>query len=220
MKKITHKVVMLPTEKVSKLRLDNLNNISFEPHIKGLLYNKLQHVYQHLYIISNEEIKESDWYYCNNADSIAQAAFNFSKFPNQKAKVKIIATTDKSLTTGECEEADDCHNYPAECNPCKRLKQLPQIPESFVKAYAEQVGIDEVQLEYTYREEEKDIDIGRTSESYAVIELKLNENNTVVIYQIKHSSRKDVLNEVYNKWLRNVDAQFANWLEEEIGKES
>lgn len=54
----THKVLMLPTKKESNIRLGKIYNTL---HYKNNVFDKEFGVYQHLYIISDEEIKEGDW---------------------------------------------------------------------------------------------------------------------------------------------------------------
>jgi len=49
----------------------------------------------HIYITSDDEIKEGDWYYSKEFNVILQCECDYIKDINCK---KIIATTDKSLT--------------------------------------------------------------------------------------------------------------------------
>jgi len=60
--KKTHKVVMLATEKASNLCLADTKLVL----IKEAKYNLSNIKVQHLYIISDDEIKEGDWWYKNS----------------------------------------------------------------------------------------------------------------------------------------------------------
>ena len=75
---------------------------------------------QHLYFTTDEEIKEGDWMMNLNGDTIYQHFGNGGDFEQWN---KIIATTDPEL-------------------------ELPQPSQAFIKAYCEQGGFDEVDVEY------------------------------------------------------------------------
>ncbi len=131
---------MLPTEKIS-------NIIKFH-HQEALFYtkkdwdfNKDSGSYQHLYILSDDEIKEGDWIVClDEIDTsimnwdIELAVFQFNG-GNCTSDKKIIATTDKSLG-------------------------LPRPSNEFIKKYCELGGIDEILVEYEepqwYKDSEDD----------------------------------------------------------------
>ena len=74
----------------------------------------------HLYFTTDEEIKEGDWMMNLNGDAIYQHFGNGGDFEQWN---KIIATTDPEL-------------------------ELPQPSQAFIKAYCEQGGFDEVDVEY------------------------------------------------------------------------
>lgn len=168
MKKLVN-VVMLPTEKASDIWL--MHNKS-----QGLMILKtatnLDGKEQHLYIISNEEIKESDWVYYNyngNLELVFQAnKHNLYKIEeNIEFYNKIIATTDKSLKV-----------------------ELPQISESFVKAYVEALGnIKEVLVEY-------EAHWGIPSQW----KVKLRPDNTIIIHQAKTYTREELENLIELAW--------------------
>lgn len=124
------KVVMLPINEKANLKSDlaiNENNLLFQPSkLEGTWFflNK----YQHLYILSDEEIKEGDWTIAGD-DEIWKA--KRGDILEEEIHGKIIATTDKSLVTkGEC----NCFATTYEgCSECLNL--LPQIPQSFIEHY-------------------------------------------------------------------------------------
>lgn len=135
------KIVRLTSDNESKLRLDNNGVLSFEPNIKGLYYNGLEHTYQHLYLVSNEEIKYNDWY-IDDTNQIRQSITDDKEYWDVRQDyLKIIATTDKSLSITESNVSFTDRDIQV---------VLPWIPESFIKAYVESNGeIDEVMVEYS-----------------------------------------------------------------------
>ena len=82
---------------------------------------------QHLYFTTDEEIKEGNWFINTNFQKIYQAnsenSKNIIEFGPHPEIRKIIATTDPEL-------------------------ELPQPSQAFIKAYCEQGGFDEVDVEY------------------------------------------------------------------------
>ena len=116
-------VVMLPTEN-SKAPLvvdddDKSLHLTYELfRNKG---NAVQDItYQHLYITSDEEIKEGDWIINKPSNKPHQVKDISYLYESDK---KIIATTDKSLIG------------------------VPQIPQSFVEQFVKADGIDKVLVE-------------------------------------------------------------------------
>ena len=82
---------------------------------------------QHLYFTTDEEIKEGNWFINTNFQKIYQAnsenSKNIIEFGPHPEIRKIIATTDPEL-------------------------ELPQPSQAFIKAYCEQGGFDECDVEY------------------------------------------------------------------------
>lgn len=152
------RVVMIPTDdKTSKIWLDNdVNKLIFDPvGIKNCTP-------QHLYVISDGEIKEKDRF----IDSCNQITIHKN---NGKLKsygnYKIIATTDKSLKVEQIEPYDmksPFHNG------------LPQPSKTFIEKYCKVGGIDDVLVEY--------YDKGRFSlEWLPYFVPKINANNEIII---------------------------------------
>ncbi len=135
MNRKTFEVVMLPTEK-SIIHLSKNNVLIESIEITGCsdLYRLTP---QHLYILSDEEIKIGDWVIeYQSKDSVGEVHFINSEYILSKdIQKKIIATTDNSLG-------------------------LPLIHDSFlppfIKAYNEGKQITEVDLEMqiSYHQEE------------------------------------------------------------------
>ncbi len=99
------KVVMLPTENIkNSVWLDDANYL-LSNHF--LIKQKPKGKFQHLYIISDDEIKEGDWFIDNITNKTVQLChliagdilFNekMAHFNKNELRKKIIATTDTSL---------------------------------------------------------------------------------------------------------------------------
>jgi len=176
--KKTHTVVMLPTEKASTLGFagDKLHYSKTEGE-KTSFY-----IPQHLYILSDEEIKEGDWFIhinlkktfkCCKASSNTIWANDMEMGDMVNRCKKVIATRDKSLKviTGIVGSGTG--------------EQLPQIPQSFVpifvKAYNEGNPITEVELE---------------CKGTMNWDIKLTESNEVIISlpEEKMYSKKEIMN--------------------------
>ena len=147
------KVHRLPTEDITNIIMFNselyLNNGYIEDDDQYLLGDttsnshqepKSAFEFQHLYFTTDEEIKEGDWFINTNFQKIYQAnsenSKNIIEFGPHPEIRKIIATTDPKLCIECTYKGDD------------KCKSLPQPSEAFIKAYCEQGGIDEVDVEY------------------------------------------------------------------------
>jgi hypothetical protein len=199
----TCKVVMLPTEKDSDLFIHNPTEVlrykGHQSELEGIV-NK-----QHLYITSDEEIKEGDWfineqYFISNKAELEIWQHNGEVKPSSNPK-KIIATTDKSLRFVK----DHVHyNF------------LPQIPESFIKAYVEAQGnIKEVNVEY----EEQVIRTGNVGrKNYkSVYKVKTRSDNTIIIHPSRTYTKED-LKEAFdagmNYWCSpETNPSFDTWID-------
>ena len=162
------RVHRLPTEDKSGIILKKEGKLEWNPNgnpIYGL--NHLGWKYQHLYILSDEEIKEGDnvlvdlYPHGNPEWSLGKVVFIYESVvevdlgwsTTQTKPIvdcrKIIATTDPKLHTNKIVE-EDMHMY---------KKSLPQIPQSFIEEYCKAGGIDEVLVEYDVTPHESTGDI-------------------------------------------------------------
>lgn len=127
-----HQIIMLPSENKSTLyRRNNLNTL----HLGDFDYCKegdTLRTNQHLYILSDEEIKKGDW--------IVEYGFviRYDGFPLDESDRKIIATTDIELHYNKIVE-EDMHMY---------KESLPHIPQHIIEAYVKK-PFDKVMVEYT-----------------------------------------------------------------------
>jgi len=187
----TYKVIILPSEDESHLWITRKHNVLAYNNKSGKWNNT-----NHLYVISDEPIKEGDWYidslvhpelitkplqmmgWCNIEDMIIQSTTGTTN-PKSTSK-KIIATTDKSLTSDN--------------SPTNKIGEailntyIPQLPQSFIKHYAEVGGVDEVTLEMEKIPYMEQPSIGPWEYYY---KLKLTDSNEVVV--VEDSINTDII---------------------------
>ena len=195
-------VVMLAVDKVSNIGLyKDTKNLVFNDHISY----KDRGIYQHLYFLSNEKIKEGDWYLNIVSNEIVNVDFNIDYKQNHCKK--IIATTDTSL-----QHAIDKSPYPME------IYGLPQpskeFIQAFIKAYNEGKPITkvlvEMELDGAYMGHFEGIDCSD-------YKLKINSSNEITIKKVKDSYTQQ---EVDNLLDRNTCQITALMLEKFKGYKS
>ena len=173
--KKTHKVVMLPTKKASPLCI-NKGKLLYLP-MQQEPHNVKNFKNQHLYALSDEKIREGDWYVFENK----LFRYKMEKVLDHRYCKKVITTNDKSLTKEFVKlkiivgpkAIQKMKEFP-------NTNRIPQLPESFIKAYVEQGGIDYVDLEY-------DCDHPQMP-SKVIDKLKLRDDNSVIVHQVKEES--------------------------------
>lgn len=185
-------VVMLPTETGENFSfLKNVNgrgNQLYKP-TKNYYYTKSylleqQFQPQHLYIISEDEIKEGDWYIWMGNKVICQASSDLdilNKHLNNSDVKKIIATTDK-LSLNNC-------NTPWTLEH----KYVPQPSQQFIEKYFESYNkgevIIDVLVEYEWYNTKPN-----SAPIYGKFKEKLKVNpkdNTITIKKLKESWNKE-----------------------------
>ena len=137
---------------------------------------------QHIYFLSDEEIKEGDW--CILLDDYGNVFSKPQQYLAQEGQVlnnglrKIIATTDESLTTLYYNREDKIASY---------YKLLPRPSNEFIKKYCELGGVDKALVEY----DEKCCDGDKSTElcnslgcKNSLEILKVAPDNTITIYPI------------------------------------
>lgn len=170
---------MLPTNEKSKLVLsfkEKSFNHLVDPKltlIEQANYQLSNIQSQHLYILSDEEIKEGDW--CIMLDSFGNVfsqpqQYNDSKTQHlNKGLRKIISTTDKSLI---CKQDRFLKGYKSE---------LPLIHESFITYFINQYNlgniITDIMVEYSYTINKSMGHFHQYRENF----LKINSDNTIHI---------------------------------------
>jgi len=213
------KVVMLPTEKASfitkRVKTGELL-YSYKIFANNSIYGEAVNINQHLYFLSDEEIKMGDWLLAdgykrlspkNQHLSIAKAdEGQFAAMREGYTAKKITASTDESLG-------------------------LPRPSDKFIKKYCELDGIEEVQIEYKEIETGWSIGSDGTGKNdyYYDWQPKVAPDNTITIKSAKNSWNKE---EIYNL-IKNFNSDagsynrinetsqlpeslISNWLEENI----
>ena len=169
-------VVMLPTEKQSHLFRYSDNILQFQP---GLQYGYSPIKAQHLYVISDDKIKEGDYIYHLDVCDITKAEYDGNVL--SKSFKKIIATTDTSLSYIK---HDDTVPYPK-----GEQIRLPQPSQQFIEKYVESYNagkiITDVLVEYDYCP-------NRHNKGDLSKYLKINpKDNTITIKKLKDSWNRE-----------------------------
>ena len=220
------KVVMLPTKEKSDIFIGKTHSVL---HYKNNIPDEEFKSYQHLYIISDNEIKEGDWVYENNLNTETNiyqvykrnnklGIFRFRNVFVELSKSnckKIIATTDSSLWRPS-------HKYASD------VILLPQPSQQFIEKFIEEYNrgnvITDVLIEYELISNEEyfgntvnpDDDVPYFDEK-----LKINpKDNTITIKKVKDSwNREEVENLIYaamkDRCYTTV-SEWRKWIEENL----
>jgi len=201
---IKGKVVMLKAES-SNIILRNRDGIMHHRDYYGSAWKDMGDVYQHLYITSDDEIKEGDWCYDEKFKGIFQYNEEIYSHVLHLLK-KVIATTDTSLTIP--------HKH-------KELPDwnLPSPSESFIKAYIEAYNNGNV-IEDVLVEVNIDlINEFSSGDTPTIFDIKL-KNNNIIIKKMKDSwTREEMCSNMqqymeYCKFLGYITPQ--QWIEENL----
>ena len=171
---------------------------------------------QHLYILSDEEIKEGDWFvgfadgsikpFVKQADESTVEINNWQlNKKGHSSNKKIIATTDKSIILPE--------RFPS-------FTYLPQPSQSFIEKFVEEYNkgnvITEVMVEWEYNS----YSTKTNGELTADLKLKINPDNTINISMPKDSwSREEVVELLYKHteyMLSGKKDTLDKWIEENL----
>lgn len=180
-----HSLILLPTNEKSNIWLRN-NKLKYNCSASSKINP------QHLYILSDDKIKENDWFINLYSNNIFQNKNGYGvrlsdKYANYALDLetckKIIATTNTSL---KIEFKDGRMNG-------VQTKRLPQIPFLFVQHYIEQYNLGNVITEVEVEYEIWNVFSGDHNNTPQEISLKLNLNNTINIKPLKDSwTREEV----------------------------
>ena len=200
-------VIMLPTEDETHIHKGKTTNELF--YASNLVTGHKSWEHQHLYITTDEEIKEGDWY----IEKTGLGWYKPSKMMKQYLEVKefiircrkIIATNDKEL-----------HKYDI-LDTGENIPGIAQIPQSFIKEYCNKGGIDKVMVEYEFAKLEL---------MEYIFEPKLTPNNEIIIHPIKDSWNREEVSAkciafadlcLHKGILREeVRGEFTNWIKENL----
>lgn len=160
----------------------------------------------HLYFISDEELKDGEWCYENSMKKGNKVFKYDSSNIWHKLAYKIVATTDKSLV------------YLT--NNGRVAYNLPQIPEAFIKHYCEVGGIDEVEIEYYKYAEELN---GTSLIPRDLYRIKVDSNNCVFTHTTKDSWNREEVEKLIESAVHDFagmntydDDNLARWIKEHL----
>ena len=215
------KVVMLPTNKKAGLVINPsteiIQYIDFNKDAK--YYTDASFICNHLYITSDDEIKEDDWVYHKSGYISKVLGFNLDAIKLEDAQrwtkdcKKVIATTDSSLSsTCNCGHIKTVNT--GLCMGCAKFSIIPLISQpsqSFIQKYVEEYNkgnqIVDVLVEYDENiiaTQTEPILQHQGSKPKIVPhkvehKLKVSKDNTITIRKIKDSwSRDEVVELIYN----------------------
>lgn len=198
------KVVMLPTNQESKIfkKSSGLLEYNIHPPLHGI--KDLGWIYQHLYIISNDEIKEGDLF-INKENNIKECFLNKGDILDTNGNLwlsmhchKIIATTDTSLNSYISKSINKHNPFPQPSEPFIQI---------FVDNYNKGNIITDIMVEYGHGNWEHETNVHRKCVNCGISNHKLEpyncncdkkikinpKDNTITIRKIKDSwSREEV----------------------------
>jgi hypothetical protein len=190
-----HPIVILSTKNGDNAIISN--NGKLGNYRKDYLYtqeylNSTNSSSHHLYILSEDKIKEGDWVLSLLTNNIIRVEKdNINNLSTHKIYFKkIIATTNSLLTISK-----DSIGKSFISSIDNQNKLLPQIPESFIKYFIEQYNkgniITDVNVEYI---EPRGCFEGDYYQGNGKFNLKVTSNNTITIKPIKERwSREEVI---------------------------
>ena len=204
------KVIMLPTKEKSHIGLYTDIRGKLDIYYKNALTPQIKTFFpQHLYITTDDEIKEGDWVYWNDPEELTSdinqvhsikgdiVLLSHPKHSETECFInecnKIIVTTDKSL------------RVPYNNGDMNDLIILPQPSQAFIEKYCKEGGIDEVLVEYEeYTNCSKEYKT-HISFNYVVckyckrdVRLKVDSHNTITIHPIKESWTREEIHTVFS----------------------
>lgn len=216
-------VVMLSINKRSDLLLSDNKIFECDNSFTGLNTKLIPYreSYQHLYILSDDEIKEGDWFIANQGvfqcleivggDYPYKISNQYNKGEIQyKSKHwfgnKIIATTDKYIMYHD--------KTPIGENVNGLYKILPQPSPSFIQKYIEEWNkgnkIKQVNVEYVLSG--KIVDINHFNVEYIP---KVDKNNQIFITKVKDSWSREEVIELFHKLIPDT-TRIDQWIEENL----
>ena len=138
------KVHLLPTDKTDGTLWKTTSGQLIHTHVSGEYKEKYQPF--SLYITTDDEIKEGDWYLDSQTNTIYKCdsykeSLSTDEFDEFE---KIIATTDPELVV----KAVDIREVQGQMMEGHYHKELPKPSKEFIEEYCRVGGIDEVDVEY------------------------------------------------------------------------
>lgn len=183
------KVVILPTNQQTNYLMvySDVEKTKGKLILNGLKNDEYKE-YQHLYIISDDEIKKGDYIYCTITNAIEIAKYNHDYLIRDWKKV--IATTDTSLYIHQKETI----SLP------ERVFYLPQPSQEFIQKYIEEYNrgniITDVLVEYENKFEGKEyvdeLDAYGYDKVKSILKINSQDNNITIKIAKDSCSREEV----------------------------
>lgn len=201
-------VVMLPTEKASSIHANPKKLVKW--HMDIIPTNK-DCVNQHLYILSDEKPKISDW--CIQK-GVWLCKITCNRDLSQSNLKKIIATTNKSLTIDIIPSSGFKSGVGALSH--KQTINLPQPSQSFIEKYVEEYNKGNIIIEVMVEYEAMNTTI--VNRTYNEFEPKINpKDNTITIRKVKDNwTREEVKNLCFKAFLNHKLTSDKKWKQEDI----
>ena len=204
------KVVMLSTNNKSNIVLGKRNTLYNTKDIPNVEFNNVlspnNWIYQHLYIISDDEIKENNTHFYNPHSGQLHISGNHTDYIaiNKNGCKKIIATTDVSLG-------------------------LPQPSQQFIQKYIEEYNkgniITNVLVEYNCGDSHCSLfgcqkHLGCKNESIQTVKINP-KDNTITIKKLKDSWNREEVSNLIKLFANNYqyasnDIGYNKWIEENL----
>lgn len=233
-------VILLPTENKSNLILNESLNILGDNNYFSKLAVKLNSYinYYHLYIVSDEEIKEGDWYLSQTYPSSKINKYLSQKpckFTDEDKKIieennfqnitfKIIATTDASLNSKKLNENSYQLKY--------KTIYLPQPSQGFIEKYIKEYNkgniITDILVEYNDCTQLCACQNENIECQYPLCkqkQLRVSKDNTITIHPVKDTWSREEVEQLLFKYAEEEHAWFSNkseinsfnkWIEENL----
>ena len=206
-------VVMIPTNEKAKFG-DLILTPTYPQKLLIFEHQKCTEVSQHLYFLSDEEIKEGDWFIMNSC-IVRQCSLHkgdildtIGGLHHESVCKKIIATTDRSLTIAATSSGRYVYHLP---------QPSQSFIEKFVKEYNKSNVITEVMVEYEWNK------TGRKIRKLDVFDhiLKINPDNTIDINMPKDSWSREEVVELIQKYSKECTGWSwfetdEKWIEENL----
>jgi hypothetical protein len=166
--------------------------------------------YQHLYIVSDDEIKEGDYLIDDNG---IFGPWEYGNTIVGESKGRIIATTDKSLTI---EKSAVGYTDGGRARTFYGKELLPEPSKEFIQKYCELGGINKIMVQYDskircYKCGKTEADciatssncVGYYEETY---QLKVSKDNTITIKPVKDSWNREEVEELCRRaWILGLN---------------
>ena len=189
--------------------MEKRKQLIFLENSKGIVKTKNKN--GHLYVLSDDEIKEGDYCYSYKMNKIVKSTCDVSREANKNIGFwkKVIATTDKTLSQ-------------------TNRTEIPQPSQQFIQKYIEEYNrgniITDVLVEYELiSNEEYFLNTINPDENvpYFDEDLKINPKyNTISIKKVKDSwNREEVENLIYSAMKDRrytTVAEWQKWIEENL----